>query len=539
MKKLTLMILAVIVLCVTLTFVIVIANSVKTSAKAETQIADNILYENAYITSTEGGVIRFVCQNSQYEVAGHLQKDVRGISDIEVTDGKITKIRYKGDSVDGNLLSYNRSSNQIEIEGYGYVEAFDTVPVYTSLGDTVAETSWDELVLGGTRLKYVLEGDKICAAILEQEIDNSNIRVLLKNNDEYLYTNVYIKSDNACHIFNQRTGESTVTDAGAVIDASALGIEAGDNRIITPEGGTFFYSTNGTDYCVNGYEGSLIVRNTGSGYALVNVLSVESYVRYVLPSEMMLSFAPEALKAQAICARTYAYSQMKNMEYAEYGANLDNTTAYQVYNASGRYAETDAACDATQGQVVTYDNELAVCYYFSTCGDMTEDFEVWESETPGYIHKVASSDTNSPFYRWSAVIGLDSIADAELGKLKSISVDETSENGFVLKLTAQFEKGSREMKNENIIRKFLGQGLVSTTLNDGSVRENLSMIPSACFRIVSSDASRYTIEGSGFGHEIGMSQYGADSMAQNGSSCTDIISYYYNNVEIKQIGEVR
>ena len=67
------MILAVIVLCVTLTFVIVIANSVKTSAKAETQIADNILYENAYITSTEGGVIRFVCQNSQYEVAGHLQ----------------------------------------------------------------------------------------------------------------------------------------------------------------------------------------------------------------------------------------------------------------------------------------------------------------------------------------------------------------------------------------------------------------------------------------------------------------------------------
>ena len=170
---------------------------------------------------------------------------------------------------------------------------------------------------------------------------------------------------------------------------------------------------------------------------------------------------------------------------------------------------------------------------------MTEDFEVWESETPGYIHKVASSDTNSPFYRWSAVIGLDSIADAELGKLKSISVDETSENGFVLKLTAQFEKGSREMKNENIIRKFLGQGLVSTTLNDGSVRENLSMIPSACFRIVSSDASRYTIEGSGFGHEIGMSQYGADSMAQNGSSCTDIISYYYNNVEIKQIGEVR
>ncbi len=539
MKKVTLMILAVIVLCVTLTFIIVITNSVKTSAKAETQIADNILYENAYITSSDGGVIRFVCQNNEYEAAGHLQKDVCGISDIEVIDGKITKIRYKGDSVEGNLLSYNKNSNQIEIEGYGYVAALDTVPVYTTLGYSVSETSWDELVFGGTRLRYVLEGDKICAVVLGQEIDHSNIRVLLKNNDEYLYSNVFIKSDNPCHIFNQRTNESSVVEGGTAIDVTSLGIESGDSRIITPEGGTFLYSTNGTDYCANGYEGSLIVRNTGNGYVLVNVLSVENYVKYVLPSEMMLSFAPEALKAQAICARTYAYSQMKNMAYAEYGANLDNTTAYQVYNASGRYAETDAACDATQGQVVTYDNELAVCYYFSTCGDMTEDFEVWESETPGYIHKVASPDTNSPFYRWSAVIDLDSIADAELGKLKSISVDETSENGFVIKLTAQFENGSREMKNENIIRKFLGQGLVSTTLNDGSVRENLSMIPSACFRIVSSDASNYTIEGSGFGHEIGMSQYGADNMAQNGSSCSDIICYYYNNVEIKQIGEVR
>lgn len=538
MKKITLMILTIIVVCVTVTFIIVATNGVKTSAKADTHMVENTVYENAYITNSDEGKIRFIWNNNDYEVAGFVKENLEGISDIDVVEGKIVKIRYKGDFVEGNLLSYNRTANQIEIEGYGYVDTFEVVPVYSNIDGTISEISWDELVLGGTKLRYVLEGDKVCAAILTQKTDNSNIRVLLKTGEAYLYDNVYVKSDNNCTIFNQNTNETTGVAGGTVIDVSTLGIENGDTRIITPEGGTFCYSINGTDYSEHGFEGSLIVRNTGDGYALINVLAVENYVKYVLPSEMMLSFAPEALKAQAICARTYAYSQMKNMEYAEFGANLDNTTAYQVYNASGRFEQTDAACDATQGQVVTYDNRLAVCYYFSTCGDMTEDFEVWESETPGYIHKVASSDTNSPFYRWSAELDLDAISDAELGKLKSISIDETSENGFVLKLTAEYENGKTELKNENLIRKFLGQALKSTTLNDGSVRENLSMIPSACFHIVSCDASRYTIEGSGFGHQIGMSQYGANNMAQNGSLCNDIICYYYNNVEIKQIGEI-
>ena len=68
----------------------------------------------------------------------------------------------------------------------------------------------------------------------------------------------------------------------------------------------------------------------GDGYVLVNELPIETYLRYVLPSEMPTYFSYEALKAQAVCARTFAYKQMRQNAYAEYGANLDDSTAYQV-----------------------------------------------------------------------------------------------------------------------------------------------------------------------------------------------------------------
>ena len=98
----------------------------------------------------------------------------------------------------------------------------------------------------------------------------------------------------------------------------------------------------------------------------------------------------------------------------------------------------------------------------------------------------------------------------------------------------QFEKGKRNYTTENDIRKFMGTVIGDITLNDGSVRDDLSMLPSACFSIADDGV---TINGGGFGHGIGLSQYGANELATEGFNFSDIINYYYNSVQIKDIAQ--
>ena len=126
----------------------------------------------------------------------------------------------------------------------------------------------------------------------------------------------------------------------------------------------------------------MILRKKGGGIVLINELPVEDYVRYVLPSEMPSSFNREALKAQAVCARTFAYRQMKSDDYAEYGANLDNTTAYQVYHGAEPTKATNQAVRDTQGMVLTSEGELIDCYYYSTSAGYGENLEGWDAKSP-------------------------------------------------------------------------------------------------------------------------------------------------------------
>ena len=254
---------------------------------------------------------------------------------------------------------------------------------------------------------------------------------------------------------------------------------------------------------------------------------------------MPSTFDAEALKAQAVCARTFVYSQMKNTQYALYGANIDNTTAFQVYNASETKQSTDEAVKATAGQVVSCGGSLITCYYFSTSAGKTEDMEVWSSSTPDFIHKVESVDDNSPYYRWTSELDLSAYNDPQYGTATGISVDKTSDAGYVLSLTINYGNKSQTFTAENDIRKALGHYQKKVTLNDGSARENMSMIPSSCFSVSAGANGHYTLSGGGFGHGIGFSQYGADKLAKAGSSYKDIIGYYYKDVTVVDISSVR
>lgn len=123
---------------------------------------------------------------------------------------------------------------------------------------------------------------------------------------------------------------------------------------------------------------------------LINELPLEEYLYSVVPSEMPASYPQEALKAQAICARTYAYTHMQRAGYEALGAHVDDSSSYQVYNNILEQEEATAAVKATYGQLLVREDGVtpAETYYYSTSWGYGSDAHVWKTsaaDSYGYI----------------------------------------------------------------------------------------------------------------------------------------------------------
>ena len=164
------------------------------------------------------------------------------------------------------------------------------------------------------------------------------------------------------------------------------------------EGGQLYLTDAGgiNDSAV--YRGNFRVYRNESGYWLVNELSMEEYLYGVVPGEMPESFEEEALKAQAVCARTYACRQIAGKSFEAFGADLNDTTDCQVYLPSKENEKAIAAVDATNGQVLLCDGDFAQIYYFSTSCGYTSGLEVWQQEQIPYLGKVSLLTENN--WKW-------------------------------------------------------------------------------------------------------------------------------------------
>ena len=240
-----------------------------------------------------------------------------------------------------------------------------------------------------------------------------------------------------------------------------------------------------------------------------NCVSIEDYVKGVVPNEMSASWPMEALKAQAVCARTYA---LKNLNcFRIFGFDVADDTSSQVYRGL-RDADktTDAACDATSGEVLRYEDELCAVYYFAADGGATENAErVWNDVSIPYLRSVKDPyEEELNFYckTWSA-----SASREYLGALFA----DYGENGIVQSISF----GNHLYVGDNV-REFLA--LIGAPYNSRS------------FTITyDGDSDRYVINGKGSGHNLGMSQWGAFSMAQNHDmNYKDILSFYFSGASV-------
>lgn len=546
--------------------------------RMERDVSDEVVYKNAWLIPDGeknrmevyiGGTVReFPLEDAVEEEAGGV------LADVSLKDGKIRKLSLKKDTIEGKVLAVR--DNAIEIEGYGNVAITDDFKVYKTYG-TVKEARKKDILVGYDIQKFVVEDKRICAALLVKSFDARNIRVLLMDTgfQSIFHDTVTLKCSVPMKVvlgdyeFTVEAGEKfTVFDGDERLRRS-------DRRfIIEPEDPTksIDVTTIERGQGTPSYQGTLEISQEKEGLLLLNDLDVEDYLTRVVPSEMPASYEMEALKAQAVCARTYAYRQIKANAYSQYGAHVDDSTNYQVYNNTASSERTDTAVMETYGQMVFYGDNPAETYYFSTSCGHTTDGTIWgadQSAVP-YLKGVSLTDGRTvmkelrdnesfekfirdkdaetydstfPMYRWETKITNRSLEEkiTGIGEIQALAVTERGTGGIAKKLKVYGSEGETVISGENQIRSTLGSTELVYKKNDGKTLTGWSNLPSAYIAIdetardEESGLRTFTIWGGGYGHGVGMSQNGAQQMAREGMDYEDILTFFYDGVEIREL----
>lgn len=381
----------------------------------------------------------------------------------------------------------------------------------------------------------------------EEGEENPDIRVLLMT-DGYqneTHPKAVLSSDSGLIVSWGEQEEET---------AQKLTVEPDDPRFqegvirVRAKEGRITVETLNRGYGTPSYEGVIELRTTAEGLVLINELPVETYLCGVVPSEMPSSYELEALKAQAVCARSYAFRQMESYGYPEYEAHVNDSTAYQVYGNSKPADSAREAVEATAGETVRYQGQVVTTYYYSTSCGRTTDVEAWgtaPSEANGYLKSVevcgahGDYEKDLPWYRWEAVVPVETLSNliglntgTDIGTVSEITVTKRGPGEVALAIQAVGSKGSVTVETENKIRRALGGEGYEIKKQDGSVAASSELLPSAFFTIEKS-GDTFVIRGGGYGHGIGMSQNGANEMAKQGMDYREILSLFYQNVTIE------
>lgn len=277
------------------------------------------------------------------------------------------------------------------------------------------------------------------------------------------------------------------------------------------------------------YRGRTLVVPTSGGLTAVNYVDLENYLYSVVGGEMPASWNLEALKAQAVAARSYALYQR------QHGGNdifdVGNTTAWQVYGGLEKEApSTRAAVDATQGQVLTYSGQIINAVFHSCAGGYTENVEdVWVNPLP-YLRAVRSPDENAAGCQWEPMTLSADEMSQQLGYDGAIASIDVQRNAYgraeAVRVTGS--AGTKTLSGEDI-RDDLG--LKSTLFSIESIRGRVASAGS-----LPASPSFFRVTGSGFGHGIGLSQYGAQTLAdQSGWNYQQILLHYYTGATLAKI----
>ena len=532
----------------------------------------NTLYRNVWILDGDsqglmvyiGDIQRRIPFRKNYKKTVEL---IGNLADLTMDHGKITKVSVKKERISGKVLSVQAGS--IELEGYGTVPLDTEYKVLKTYGD-VKRQQLSDILVGSENQEFIVAKGKICAAIKEREDAADRIRVLIMGNG--FESRYHEKIEITCpgSIKKIQGDSETMLDPASVISVTSGDGTCSERLILEPQ--------DGSELTVNSlvraqgtpsYGGRLEILDTENGLVLVNEIDMEEYLKKVIPSEMPSSYEKEALKAQAVCARTYAFMQSRSNSYSEYGAQIDDSTQFQVYNNVDPDEKTAQAVQETYGKMLYYNENPITAYYFSTSCGTTTNATIWDSDpedTPylrclslqtarsrlsfaseeafaSFIKKknFPAYDASYPLYRWNFKTNGTIIAShvGGVGKITGVSVTERGPGGVAMKLLVKGSEGETTISGQNAIRSALGDASLTLTLMDGKTSDGWSLLPSGFLAIEETGTDeqgvvQFRVYGGGYGHGVGMSQNGAQGMAKAGMGYEEILKYFYDGVTIEE-----
>ncbi|MDO5549180.1 MAG: stage II sporulation protein D [Eubacteriales bacterium] len=270
----------------------------------------------------------------------------------------------------------------------------------------------------------------------------------------------------------------------------------------------------------------------------VQEMNLEEYVAGVTAAEMPASFPEEALKAQAIAARTFAQSKRISDgddthpdadvcdDYTHCAAYLDlDTQAEEQWGSEADEwrAKIEQAVQETRGEIVTYQGEPITAVFHAACSEETESaVDVWGADIPYLVSVESTGDDACPDYTSSVTFGAEEFRQLMLQKYEDINLTGMPKTWFT-----DFERADAG----NVLRCTVG-GVHAK----GTTLRSLLGLRSTNFTVSTTETS-ITFETTGYGHAVGMSQYGAKGMAEEGKTCEEILTHYYTDTEISKITE--
>lgn len=427
---------------------------------------------------------------------------------------------------------------------------------------------------------------------------DDKIRVLIKtgNYENVYHERVVVKGQRGLYIETKQNLQELSPDEEFTITSNEW--KQGSITIYPKSDGRILLSNVERKESV-AYRGSMTCYGTPQGLVLVNELPVEEYLYGVVPSEMPSSYPLEALKAQAVSARTYAFYQKQSYAYPEWKAHVDDSTAYQVYQNILEQDVVNQAVDETKGLVMTYNDDLIESFYYSTSWGYSSGYDTWregenkdylvvkELSIPNQMDRAIDSrqpcnstdfqnkidfksqeyiEKEEPWFRWNyekcidvqnflqrvwnlyennpdkVEIESESKSPEQLLKekdIRSISVARRSDSGMVTRLAIDTEHFQIIISSQHCIRTVLAIPGDILIKQDGSAYAMGELLPSAFFYLESiseeGSISKVIIHGGGMGHGVGMSQNGAKCLAQQGYTYEEILRYFYQGICIEEL----
>lgn len=520
---------------------------------------------------------------------------------------------YKIDKPISNRIMVKGIKN-FELEALGS-KSLSTNPIFYKIdaNNNISIGSSKDLVVGKNNVISFLDNNKLKTFIIYSMKDYSNTRVAISTSN---FSSIYHKKINlnlnsSCKIYSIIDNISIELPAKADITAELKNnkiilyldetkIETENRLYIESKDVLISNITRGYPSFNPSYNGILELYPTQDGILLINEINIEDYLCKVVPSEMPVWGGLEALKCQAIAARTYAISDMLSNRYGNLGFYVDDSIKSQVYNNIHPEEISNRAVKSTSGIIMTYNNKpIDAKYYSTSCGIGVNFQDIWfkadgSSDNKPYLktnnflkdneslpldekewlefyknENIKSFDNKSPYYRWHVSFDKNTLEESlninlrniyktspeymtilkndekhktlrklpnKLKNLQNIQVINRSEGGNILEIAFIFENAIVNIKKDSFVRKSFrcNDNIPEIIRYTGKPLEDWTTLPSSFFSIENIN-DYYIVYGGGYGHGVGMSQYGAMYLGKEGMDFKTILNTYYKNIDYKKL----